>query len=208
MKKPKVFMKTFGVLNIGMGVIVALYTGMGFFGYIRYGGAIEGSITFSLGEPLALANAVQILLAIAIFFTHPIQCYVAIDIIWNEYIAPNLEKNSHKLLWEYVVRTSLVLLTCKWTSVRVLHPMWRQFQPGIEPMAGILIAQHRLLFSRVWRRVAQVSSAIFIFTRWLEHVFPFDAFALTSQLNYPFRGWREVEGIIFFYDNTETSFFF
>ncbi|XP_006609786.1 proton-coupled amino acid transporter-like protein CG1139 [Apis dorsata] len=111
MKKPKVFMKTFGVLNIGMGVIVALYTGMGFFGYIRYGGAIEGSITFSLGEPLALANAVQILLAIAIFFTHPIQCYVAIDIIWNEYIAPNLEKNSHKLLWEYVVRTSLVLLT-------------------------------------------------------------------------------------------------
>lgn len=138
MKKPKVFMKTFGVLNIGMGVIVALYTGMGFFGYIRYGGAIEGSITFSLGEPLALANAVQILLAIAIFFTHPIQCYVAIDIIWNEYIAPNLEKNSHKLLWEYVVRTSLVLLTCKWTSVRVLHPMWRQFQPGIEPMAGIL----------------------------------------------------------------------
>ncbi|XP_071855811.1 proton-coupled amino acid transporter-like protein acs [Bombus fervidus] len=111
MKKPKTFIRTFGVLNIGMGVIVALYTGLGFFGYIRYGSGIKGSITFNLDEPFALAKSVQILLAIAIFFTHPIQCYVAIDIIWKDYLAPNLEKNSHKLLWEYVLRTSLVLFT-------------------------------------------------------------------------------------------------
>ena len=111
MKKPKTFIKSFGVLNIGMGTIVVLYTAIGFFGYIRYGSDIEGSITLSLTEPMVLAKTVQILLAVAIFFTHPIQCYVAIDIAWNEYIAPNLEKNSHKVLWEYVVRTSLVLLT-------------------------------------------------------------------------------------------------
>ncbi|XP_076161509.1 proton-coupled amino acid transporter-like protein acs [Ptiloglossa arizonensis] len=111
MKKPKNFIKPFGVLNIGMGVIVILYTAMGFFGYIRYGGQIEGSITFSLKDPMLLANSVQILLAVAIFFTHPIQCYVAIDIVWNEYMGSMMEKNSHKLLWEYVVRTVLVLLT-------------------------------------------------------------------------------------------------
>lgn len=116
MKKPKTFIKTFGVLNIGMGVIVVLYTAIGFFGYIRYGSAIQGSITFSLNEPAILAKSVQILLAMAIFFTHAIQCYVAIDIVWNEYLAPKMEKNSHKLFWEYVVRTSLVLLTCKSTS--------------------------------------------------------------------------------------------
>lgn len=111
MKKPKTFIKTFGVLNIGMGAIVVLYTALGFFGYIRYGASVEGSITISLTEPTLLAKAVQILLAIAIYFTHPIQCYVAIDIVWNEYIAPRMEKNSHKLIWEYVVRTALVLLT-------------------------------------------------------------------------------------------------
>ncbi|XP_017788095.1 PREDICTED: proton-coupled amino acid transporter-like protein CG1139 isoform X1 [Habropoda laboriosa] len=111
MKHPRTFIRPVGVLNTGMGLIVVLYTCLGFFGYIRYGSAIEGSITFSLEEPEYLAKTVQVLLAIAIFFTHPIQCYVAIDIAWNEYIAPNLEKNSHKLLWEYVVRTSLVLLT-------------------------------------------------------------------------------------------------
>lgn len=122
-------MRTFGVLNIGMGMIVFLYTGLGFFGYIRYGSAIEGSITLSLNEPLILAKSVQILLAIAIFFTHPIQCYVAIDIVWNEYIASNFEKNSHKLLWEYVVRTSLVLLTCKWTSLESFTLMWCDVSP-------------------------------------------------------------------------------
>lgn len=111
MKKPKAFVRTFGVLNIGMGSIVILYAAIGFFGYIRYGSAIEGSITFSLDEPVILARSVQILLAISIFFTHPIQCYVAIDIVWNEYLSPHLEKNSHKLFWEYVVRTSLVVLT-------------------------------------------------------------------------------------------------
>ncbi|XP_054008695.1 proton-coupled amino acid transporter-like protein CG1139 [Hylaeus anthracinus] len=111
MKAPKNFIKSFGVLNIGMGAIVVLYTAIGFFGYIRYGSAIQGSITFSLNEPLPLAKSVQILLAVAIFFTHPIQCYVAIDIVWNEYMAPMMEKNSHKLLWEYVVRTVLVLVT-------------------------------------------------------------------------------------------------
>ncbi|XP_076654637.1 proton-coupled amino acid transporter-like protein acs [Halictus rubicundus] len=111
MKKPKTFIKTFGVLNIGMGGIVVLYTALGFFGYIRYGATVGGSITISLTEPALLAKAVQILLAIAIFFTHPIQCYVAIDIVWNDYVAPRMEKNSHKLLWEYVVRTALVLLT-------------------------------------------------------------------------------------------------
>ncbi|XP_029047226.2 proton-coupled amino acid transporter-like protein CG1139 isoform X1 [Osmia bicornis bicornis] len=112
MKKPKYFMKSFGVLNIGMGTIVALYTMIGFFGYIRYGSNVYGSITLNLvDEPKGLALSVQILLSLAIFFTHPIQCYVAIDIVWNEYLAPNMEKNSHKLLWEYVVRTSLVLLT-------------------------------------------------------------------------------------------------
>lgn len=115
MKKPKTFIKTFGVLNFGMGCIVVLYTSLGFFGYMRYGAAVDGTITVNLTEPMLLAKCVQILLAIAIFFTHPIQCYVPIDITWNDYIAPRLEKNPHKLLWEYVVRTLLVLLTCKRT---------------------------------------------------------------------------------------------
>ncbi|XP_011640177.2 LOW QUALITY PROTEIN: proton-coupled amino acid transporter-like protein CG1139 [Pogonomyrmex barbatus] len=89
MKTPKFFMKPCGVLNISMGLIVAMYAALGFFGYIRYGSEIKGSITLNVpGDKLGIA--VKILLAIAIFFTYPIQCYVAIDIIWNEYISHTL----------------------------------------------------------------------------------------------------------------------
>ncbi|EFN83214.1 Proton-coupled amino acid transporter 1 [Harpegnathos saltator] len=111
MKTPKSFMRPFGVLNIAMIIIIVLYAGMGFFGYVRYGSLIKGSITLSLPTQEKLGKAVQILLAIAIFFTHPIQCYVAIDIAWNEYISPVIDKYRFKLLWEYVVRTIVILLT-------------------------------------------------------------------------------------------------
>ncbi|XP_024881850.1 proton-coupled amino acid transporter-like protein CG1139 [Temnothorax curvispinosus] len=110
MKTPKYFMKPFGVLNVAMSIIVAMYTALGFFGYIRYGEKIEGSITLNLPDE-KLGIAVQILLAIAIFFTHPIQCYVAIDIVWNEYISQYLEKYRFKLLCEYVIRTVIILIT-------------------------------------------------------------------------------------------------
>ncbi|KAK2577396.1 hypothetical protein KPH14_003509 [Odynerus spinipes] len=111
MKTPQYFTRPCGILNIGMGTIVVLYAGMGFFGYIRYGSVIEGSITLNLPSDEALAKSVQLLLALAIYFTQPIQCYVAIDIAWNEYLSPRLEKNAHRKLWEYVVRTALVLAT-------------------------------------------------------------------------------------------------
>ncbi|KAM0733201.1 Proton-coupled amino acid transporter-like protein [Formica fusca] len=111
MKTPRSFMKPFGVLNIAMSIIVTMYATLGFFGYIRFGKEIDGSITLNLPHEEPLGIAVQILLAIAIFFTHPIQCYVAIDISWNEYISPLLEKYRYKLLWEYVVRTVIILIT-------------------------------------------------------------------------------------------------
>lgn len=110
MKTPKAFMKPFGVLNVSMTIIVFMYAGLGFLGYLRYGKETDGSITLNLPNE-KLGIAVQILLAIAIFFTHPIQCYVAIDIMWNEYISQYLEKSRLKLLWEYITRTVIILIT-------------------------------------------------------------------------------------------------
>lgn len=47
MKKPQYFHR---VLNIGMIVVVALYVTVGFLGYVRYGDAIEPSITINLPQ--------------------------------------------------------------------------------------------------------------------------------------------------------------
>lgn len=52
MKTPRSFGATFGVLNIGMVTIIALYIGMGLFGYLAYGFETKGSITFNIGDDM------------------------------------------------------------------------------------------------------------------------------------------------------------
>lgn len=54
------------------------------------------------------------MLAFAIFVTHALACYVAIDIAWNEYLVKRFTNSSS--FWEYTTRTMLVFVTCKQTS--------------------------------------------------------------------------------------------
>ncbi|XP_011195874.1 proton-coupled amino acid transporter-like protein CG1139 [Zeugodacus cucurbitae] len=111
MKTPKKFGGSCGVLNVSMVLIVFLYSGMGLFGYLNYGGEVEGSITLNLPSKDILAQCVKGMLAFAIYITHGLACYVAIDITWNDYVAEKLGPQRSKLFWEYVVRTSMVLVT-------------------------------------------------------------------------------------------------
>ena len=113
MKTPKSFASPCGVLHTGMAAIITLYVGMGFFGYMCYGDSVQGSITLNLNHSEIPAKVVQLLLAVAIYVTHALQCYVAVDIVWNEYICRKVQKDSHKVFWEYVVRTLIVAVTCK-----------------------------------------------------------------------------------------------
>ena len=116
MKKPRKFIKPLGVLNIGMGANIILYVCMGLFGYLWYGNGVDGTITTNLPKGELLSKVVQLLLALAIFLSHSLQCYVAIDISWNEYLQPKLVHLSEKrqFFWEYIVRTLIVIFTCKY----------------------------------------------------------------------------------------------
>lgn len=113
MKTPRSFGSTCGVINTGMTLIIFLYVAMGFFGYMCYGDKIDASITLNLPPSDILSKVIQILLALAIFVTHALQCYVAIDIVWNDYVGSYFEKNSRSLVYEYIVRTILVFITCE-----------------------------------------------------------------------------------------------
>lgn len=48
MKTPHHFTGLCGVLNQGMGAVTLVYILLGFFGYLKYGDAIEGSVTLNL----------------------------------------------------------------------------------------------------------------------------------------------------------------
>ena len=48
MRKPQQFSKLFGVLNVGMVVVIGIYTSFGAIGYWKYGEATEGSLTLNL----------------------------------------------------------------------------------------------------------------------------------------------------------------
>ncbi|KAI8040902.1 hypothetical protein M5D96_006845 [Drosophila gunungcola] len=94
-----------------MVLIVFLYVGMGLFGYLNYGSAVLGSITLNMPEHEVLSMCVKGMLAFAIYITHGLACYVAIDITWNDYVAKRLGAQRNVLFWEYAVRTILVLMT-------------------------------------------------------------------------------------------------
>lgn len=54
MKKPQHFLGCPGVLNTAMITVVLLYAVIGFFGYVRYGNGVEGSITMNLPDGVML----------------------------------------------------------------------------------------------------------------------------------------------------------
>jgi len=48
MKRPKDFSSTFGVLNVGMGLLTVLFVVMGGVGYWKYGEDVASSLTLNL----------------------------------------------------------------------------------------------------------------------------------------------------------------
>ncbi|XP_077301655.1 proton-coupled amino acid transporter-like protein acs [Arctopsyche grandis] len=111
MKTPASFGGYFGVLNIGMSVIIVLYVLMGALGYMRYGGDSKDSITLNLPQDEIMSQVVKVIFAIAIFISYGLQCYVPVELIWNTYIKKRVEGSEYKLVYEYILRVALVLAT-------------------------------------------------------------------------------------------------
>ena len=48
MKEPEHFGGLTGVMNTGMVIVTAMYSAIGFYGYLKVGDSIQGSITLNL----------------------------------------------------------------------------------------------------------------------------------------------------------------
>ncbi|XP_013189148.1 proton-coupled amino acid transporter-like protein CG1139 [Amyelois transitella] len=112
MKTPKSFGSNFGVLNIGMTIIVLLYVAMGAIGYNYCRSQCLDSITLDLPDS-GLATSVVIMYTIAIFISYALHCYVPVEIVWRDYLKPRLQKKGVQKFWpyEYGLRIVLCLIT-------------------------------------------------------------------------------------------------
>ncbi|GFS96313.1 hypothetical protein NPIL_248052 [Nephila pilipes] len=113
MATPEDFGGINGVLNTGMVVVACLYTGVGFYGYLKYGDDVKPSITFSLPQE-SVSEIIRLMFALAIFLSYALQLYVPISIIWPFLKKKfNLERFSSRdqLIFELFLRTFLVFIT-------------------------------------------------------------------------------------------------
>lgn len=125
MKTPTHLLGFCGVLNRGMSVVTMIYILLGFMGYVRYGDAVEGSITLNLPVDEYPAQAVKILIGLAVYATFALQFFVCIEICWNG-IKHRFSKQPR--LANYAMRTILVIIAVI-LAIAV---------PTIEPFIGLI----------------------------------------------------------------------
>lgn len=96
-----------GVLNTSMVTVTCLYIAVAFFGYLKYGENVLGSITLNLPVEQWLAQAIIIAFSMAIFFSYGLQFYVPVQILLPYF----QQKFGRSLKTEFALRYGLVMLT-------------------------------------------------------------------------------------------------
>ncbi|XP_054740052.1 proton-coupled amino acid transporter-like protein CG1139 isoform X1 [Anastrepha obliqua] len=109
-KNPADFRSICGVFMQAMLIIITMQTAFAFFGYWRYGEQIASTILHNLPFNAALAAMARIIFAFSIFVSIPLQGYVPIDIVWNNWLKAKVaEKRSFAL--EMVFRIAIAVST-------------------------------------------------------------------------------------------------
>ncbi|KAM7348057.1 proton-coupled amino acid transporter-like protein pathetic [Cochliomyia hominivorax] len=111
MKKPEKFNSRFGVLNVTMVGITAIFIITGFIGYLRWGEDVQGSLTLNLDPNNTLSQVVKIVAALGVFFGYPIQFYIMIRIIWVPMKQGSPAAQKYPITIQVVLRFFMVLFT-------------------------------------------------------------------------------------------------
>ncbi|XP_055303041.1 proton-coupled amino acid transporter 1-like isoform X2 [Sitodiplosis mosellana] len=109
MKTPQALDGLTGVLNTSMIITAALYTAIGFYGYLKYGDAVKATITLNLDPEYILAQSVRVMFAIAVFLSYSLQFYIPMKIIgpWFQ----RFFKQQHQKLGDGILRVGLIIVT-------------------------------------------------------------------------------------------------
>ncbi|XP_017133923.1 proton-coupled amino acid transporter-like protein pathetic [Drosophila elegans] len=105
MKTPQSFLGICGVLSQGMSGVTLIYMLLGFLGYLHYGNDTKQSITLNLPIEEWPAQAVKVLISLAVYCTFGLQFFVCLEIVWDG-IKEKCTKRP--LVVNYVLRTVMV----------------------------------------------------------------------------------------------------
>lgn len=134
MRIPSDFDKTFGVLNVGMVFVTIIFLTTGFFGYLKYGEDVQGSLTLNLPPEnmyihtyiqiniliiynfiillLRFAQAVKVMISTGVLLGYALQFFVAIQIMMPTVLTV-FHVKEHVKFAEILFRTFMVLVTCE-----------------------------------------------------------------------------------------------
>ena len=114
MRDPRAMRGWNGVLNTSMVIVTCLYIAVGFFGYLKYGDDVQGSVTLNLPKEEWLAQMILVMMCLAIFFTYGLQFYVPLELVLPS-VKSRVPENCH-LAAEFILRYSMVLVTCEYSK--------------------------------------------------------------------------------------------
>uniref|UniRef100_A0A336MRI7 CSON000253 protein n=1 Tax=Culicoides sonorensis TaxID=179676 RepID=A0A336MRI7_CULSO len=146
MAKPQHFLGCPGVLNTAMFTVIALYSSLGFFGYVRFGDDVKGSVTLNLPAEDLLSQIAQYLIALAILFTFGLQFYIPMDILMKK-IKDKLPKNNQSLI-QIGIRTGIMLVMASVAAA----------VPDLEPFISLVGA---IFFSTLGLLVPSIVETVF-----------------------------------------------
>ncbi|KRY14977.1 Threonine--tRNA ligase, cytoplasmic, partial [Trichinella patagoniensis] len=109
-KFPKSMNAWNGVLNTSCALSTILYIAVGFYGYIRFGSDVAGSITLNLPKDEPLYKAVKLMVSFVVSISYPMQFYVPMDIVILK-LQQTIDRPGLRLAAEYAIRYTLVLIT-------------------------------------------------------------------------------------------------
>lgn len=105
MKTPQSFLGICGVLSQGMSGVTLIYMLLGFLGYLHYGEGTQESIALNLPIEEWPAQAVKVLISLAVYCTFGLQFFVCLEIVWDG-IKEKCTKRP--IVVNYVLRTVMV----------------------------------------------------------------------------------------------------
>nr|XP_018898193.1 PREDICTED: proton-coupled amino acid transporter-like protein pathetic isoform X1 [Bemisia tabaci] len=108
MKNPDHFLGWTGVLSWSMFCIGISNAIVGFFGYLKFGDEVQGSISLNMQDDW-ISELVKILIALAILFSYGLQMTVTSEVVWDS-VKDRFHKDNSKKAY-YCVRSSLVVGT-------------------------------------------------------------------------------------------------